>query len=221
MHKYWKDLMRSIGRHISLSEYDNLSWNRVSTSSIRNSCAYNYIDGSNVCGLNLANKALRMWRYQREASLDQYPFTWMGFIYGIQLGPRAAPYSRFLACWFDHCDFYFGDELRWDFYDDTDYSRNSVISMIHVGRFLLHYFMVIGRSDDGQFYLVTDQSNGLYMVHYKNLSDWITVSIPTVAKYSFFRVGWNYFLIGTKLLGIMNVYMPRIILEMRGARKKK
>ena len=125
-----------------------------------------------VCGANACNKALKMWGYSKQVTRDNYPYTYFG---GIRVGPRPSNYAS--NCIYRHFDadkveVDTSDDIRWDIIDETDYSKQCVIVVGHLGCGGLgdaHYFMIVGVNCDKSKYIITDQEDRYFEIEYDRL----------------------------------------------------
>ena len=176
-------------------------------SNISKSTKFEYTNGSYVCGLNAANKCLKMWGYKNSVSKSQYPYNYVWFLWfkSDPYGPVGMQYTRFLQKHFKTS--YVGWNIRykssstmdWDFLDSTNYRLYSVIVLCSWGK-VAHYAIIIGVSKDKKWYMITDQTDTIYYIHCDKLRwlldcSWIPTPIggnggngESTPKYALYRV---------------------------------
>ena len=202
----WSDTLSRVATQISYDDYDRLSdfTNKVPKSRVIKSWQnYTYINGSYVCGLNAANRCLKMWDYSNSISKSQYPYNTVWFLWweSDPYGPYGMQYTRFLKKHFNanyigwSVSYKSSSSFPWNKFDETNYSNYCVIFLCSWGR-VAHYAICIGVSKDKKYYLITDQTSKIWYISHQNLKwlcdcGWIPSAIggESSPKYACYVVG--------------------------------
>eukprot|EP01084_Bolivina_argentea_P190700 327620_1 len=157
---------------------------------------YNRYDGAPFyhCGFNLTNMLLRIHGYSKQMKESGYPYEYFGDWKWGQSGMDfwdnwlTKVFSRGGArtswAWLKSI------EMNWDYIDNTDFSRYSVITIIGRGT-AAHYIAIIGVNDDKTEYLCTDYTKKIFRISYERLDEMRQYQLNGTgyAQASCYRVG--------------------------------